>query len=132
MTYRLLLDENVEHEVRHRLENYGHDVEHIDYVPALGKGTDDTSIGAYSLQEDRVIVTYDDDFVVDLDPNAFRAVVYFDDVSLTAKEIADILHVMSERYPQEELRGVESAGRESAFPLRRPRPRASSTVRGTR
>lgn len=32
MVYRLLLDEHVEHEVSHRRENYGHDVEHDDLV----------------------------------------------------------------------------------------------------
>ena len=111
MTYRLLLDENIEHEVLHRLENYGHDVKHIDYISALGKGTDDNSIGEYSLREDRVIVTYDDDFVTDLGPDAFRAVLYFDDVSLSSIQVADILHTMSQHYPQEELRGVEFVGR---------------------
>ncbi|SDX34769.1 hypothetical protein SAMN05443574_1349 [Haloarcula vallismortis] len=39
MAYRLVLDENVEHEVLHRLENYGHDAENVDFVPELGKGT---------------------------------------------------------------------------------------------
>ena len=112
MAYRLLLDENIEHEVRYRLENYGHDVEHIDYVPSLGKGATDTSIGEYSLQADRVIVTYDDDFVTDVEVDDFRAVLYFDDVSLSPIEIADIVHTMSEHYPQEELQGVESVGRE--------------------
>lgn len=38
MGYRLILDENVEHEVFHRLDNYGHDVEHVDFVTELGKG----------------------------------------------------------------------------------------------
>ncbi len=41
MVYRLVLDETVEHEVYHRLDNYGHDVEHVDFVAELGKGTDD-------------------------------------------------------------------------------------------
>ncbi|WP_318570649.1 DUF5615 family PIN-like protein [Salinigranum marinum] len=63
MAYRLILDENVEREVFHRLENYGHDVEHVDFVPELGKGTADHPIAQYSLDTDRVIVTYDDDFV---------------------------------------------------------------------
>jgi len=38
MAYRLLLDENVEHEVHHRLENLGHDVEHVEFAGELGKG----------------------------------------------------------------------------------------------
>ena len=51
MAYRLLLDENVESEVLHRLENYGHDVVHIDFAPELGKGTADSSIAEYSKRK---------------------------------------------------------------------------------
>ncbi len=112
MSYRLLLDENIESEVLYRLEHYGHDVVHLDFAPGLGKGTADTSIAEYSKKDDRLIVTYDDDFVRELDADAFRAVLYFDDVSLSPAEIADIVHRLSEHYPQDELRGVESVGRE--------------------
>ena len=38
-TYRLLLDENIEHEVLDRLVDAGHDVEHVDTVTYLGKGS---------------------------------------------------------------------------------------------
>jgi predicted nuclease of predicted toxin-antitoxin system len=71
MASRLLLDENVEHEVGHRLENYGHDVVHVDFEPKLGKGATDRSLAEYTLAEDRVLVTYDDDFVLTLEENAF-------------------------------------------------------------
>lgn len=47
MAYRLILDENVEQEVFHRIENYGHDVEHVDFVPELGKGAADHPIARY-------------------------------------------------------------------------------------
>lgn len=67
MAYRLLLDENVEYEVFHRLENYGHDVVHVDFVADLGKGTDDLSIAQFSRDTDRIIVTDDDDFVLSVD-----------------------------------------------------------------
>jgi hypothetical protein len=53
MAYRLVLDENVEHEVCHRPENYGHDVEHVDSIPELGKEADDTSIARYSRETER-------------------------------------------------------------------------------
>lgn len=48
MAYRLILDENVEHEVFHRLENYGHDVEHVDFVTEFEEGTADHPIARYS------------------------------------------------------------------------------------
>jgi predicted nuclease of predicted toxin-antitoxin system len=76
MPYRLVLDENVEHDVYHRLENYGHDVEHVDFVPELGKGANDDPIAQYSLNTDRAIVTYDDDFILDIDQDEYRAVLY--------------------------------------------------------
>lgn len=58
MAYRLILDENVEHGVFHRLKNYGHDVEHVDFVPELGKGTVDHPIARYSLGTDRFGVPF--------------------------------------------------------------------------
>lgn len=112
MVYRLILDENVEHEVFHRLDNYGHDVEHVDSVPELGKGTADYSITQYSLDTDRVIVTYDDDFVLEADEDDYRAVLYFSDASLPVEQVADVIHTVSKAYSQEELRGLEYVGDE--------------------
>lgn len=112
MTYRLILDENVEHEVLHRLENYGHDVEHVDFVAQLGKGTADHPIATYSLDTDRVIVTYDDDFVLEVYERMYRAVLYFDDATLSVDQVADIIHTVSQNYPQAELEGLEYVGEE--------------------
>lgn len=110
MPYRLLLDENVEHVVGHRLDNYGHDVRHVDMVPKLGKGTDDQSIAAFTLEEDRVLVTYDDDFVLSVAEDDFRAALYLSDASLPVETVADIVHEVSTHYPQDELEGVTYVG----------------------
>jgi predicted nuclease of predicted toxin-antitoxin system len=112
MVYRLILDENIEHEVLHRLDNYGHDVEHVDFVPELGKGTADHPIAQYSLGNDRVIVTYDDDFVLEVDEGTYREVLYFDDATLSVEQIADIVHTVSQNYLQAELEGLEYVGEE--------------------
>lgn len=112
MAYRLILDENVEHEVFHRLENYGHDVEHVDFVTELGKGTADHSIAQYSRTTDRVIVTYDDDFVLDVDESEYRGLFYVADATLSVTQVADIVHAVSEQYPQEAVNGVEYLGDE--------------------
>jgi predicted nuclease of predicted toxin-antitoxin system len=112
MAYRLILDENVEHEVLHRLENYGHDVEHVDFVAELGKGTADHPLARYSLDTDRVIVTYDDDFVLEMDEGLYRAVLYFDDATLSVEQVADVIHTVSQNYPQSELQGLEYVGEE--------------------
>jgi predicted nuclease of predicted toxin-antitoxin system len=112
MVYRLILDENVEHDVLHRLDNYGHDVKHVDFVPSLGKGTDDHPIAHYSLETDRLIVTYDDDFVLKIDEDDYRAVLYIGDATLSTRQVADVIHAVSQKYPQEELRGLEYVGTE--------------------
>lgn len=111
MPYRLLLDGNVEHEVLGRLENEGHDVEHVDLSPGLGKGATDEALARYSVETDRTIVTYDD-FVRGVPADRYRAVLFFEDQSLSAEEIADIIHTMSLVYPHEDVMGLQKTGRE--------------------
>lgn len=110
--YRLLIDENVEHEVYHRLDNFGHDVEHVEFVDELGKGAPDRELAAYSTRTDRTIVTYDEDFIEGTPPSQYRAAIFFEDEEMSAKEAADIVHAMSEAYPHEKVGGLEKAGRE--------------------
>lgn len=104
--YRLLLDENVERSVLHTLRNYGHDVEHVDTVAELGKQAPDGRIGAYSRDHDRLVVTYDDDFVVELGPEEYRAVLYIGDATVRGPDVAAAVHRTSEHYPQSEMEGV--------------------------
>ena len=106
MSYRLLVDENVEYRIVHKLRNYGHDVEHVDDLAGLGKGSSDRALGRYSNSEDRLILTYDDDFVLELDPSAYRAVLYVSDVAVPSGTIADAVHRMSKQYPQAEIDDV--------------------------
>jgi len=112
VTYRLLLDENVEHEVFHRLVNLGHDVEHVDFVTDFGKGATDEALATHSRDTDRAIVTYDDDFIERIPPEAYRATIYFENDTMSAREVADIVHSMSEVYPFDEVVGLQKAGRE--------------------
>ena len=107
MTVSFLLDENIEHEVMHRLRKRDYTVEHVEFHPDLGKGTNDTPIAAFSQRNDRVIVTYDPDFVVDHDASDYFGAIYFEDASLSAKEVSDILHAMASAYPPSAFRGLE-------------------------
>ena len=111
MGYRLLLDEDIEHEVLQRLTADGHDVEHVDSVSRLGKGTSDETIARYSLDVDRTIVTHDD-FVEDVPPSQYRAVLFFADDTVSAAEIATIIDSMSRLCPHEEVVGLQKTGRE--------------------
>lgn len=107
MTYRLLLDENVEHELVNRLSADGHDVIHVDGVAALGKGTADAEIARYSRETGRLVVTYDDDFVLGLDESAARGVLYVADSTLGGSELASANNRMSAQFPSR--RCVESS-----------------------
>jgi hypothetical protein len=78
-------------------------------VSELGKGVDDRPIAQYSLDTDRVIVTYDDDFVLDVDDGDYRAVMDVGDATLPIEAVAD---TVSEAHPQTELRGREYVGEE--------------------
>lgn len=110
--YRLLLDEHIGHVARDRLRNDGHDVDHVDFVPTLGKGTTDEDIAEYSIATERAIVTHDTDFIENLPETAYRAVLLFEDESLSTKEITAIINEMAEVYPFEDLRGLQKTGRE--------------------
>lgn len=112
MVYRLHLDENIEREVLYRLTDDGHDVEHVESVPRLGKGTSDGEIAHYSLDTGRTIVTYDDDFIEDVSKSRYRAVFFFEDDTISAKEIADIIDNMSKVYPYDDVTGLQKTGRE--------------------
>jgi hypothetical protein len=109
MGYRLLLDEHLEHEVIARLDD--HDVEHVDFVPELGKGSDDEALARYSLATDRTIVAYDD-FVAEFEPDDYRAVFFFEDDTLPARDIAAVVDAMGSVYLHEQADGLQKVGRE--------------------
>lgn len=107
MTYRLLADENIELPLVHRLRNYGHDVEHVDELGEHGKGTDDHQLAAYTKRENRLLLTYDNDFVHDIRDAELRGTLFVEEDSTSSGEIADAVDRMAEFYPQGEVHGVE-------------------------
>jgi hypothetical protein len=44
-----LLDEHLEHEILHRLRNYGYEAEHVDLHDSLQKGDEDETLAQYSF-----------------------------------------------------------------------------------
>lgn len=112
MPARFLVDENVERQVCDRLDAYGHDVEYVPDVSSLGVGTGDREIATHSVRHEQVILTFDDDFVLELERSAFHAVVLFDPATVAAREIADIAHAVVVAYPDSNAIGVEYGGLE--------------------
>lgn len=112
MSVQFLLDENVEHEVLHRLKKYDYTVEHVELHPELGKGTEDTPIATFSRRQEWVIVTQDADFVIDHDEADYYGAIYFENATLSAKQMSDILHTMASNYPASAFEGLEFASTE--------------------
>lgn len=106
MGCRVIADENIEHRVVYRLDHYGHDVEHIDFVVPLGKGTSDEEIVQYSVEADRLILTNDDDFLREFDEPAHNGVLFIGDETLSTTEIADIVHAISTAVSQSDVTGI--------------------------
>ena len=84
----------------------GHDAEQVSDLSTFGKGSTDKELGQYSNSDDRLIPTYDDDFVLELDSSAYRVVLYVNDVTIPSRKIADAVHRMSKQYPHDEVTGV--------------------------
>ncbi|MEF8843238.1 MAG: hypothetical protein V5A62_16700 [Haloarculaceae archaeon] len=55
-------------------------------------------------------MTYDDDFVLEVDEDDYRAVLYVGDATLSVERVADIVHAASQHYPLEELHGLTYVG----------------------
>lgn len=58
-----------------------------------------------------MVVTWDGDFLDELDEDEYRATIYFEDATLSAYTVAEIVNNMSRIYPQSQIRGIEKVGR---------------------
>lgn len=88
MPVSLLLGENVAAPLTDKLDKAGHDIERVVDVSELGEGVDDTTICQYAVEEDRLIVTSDDDFVQML-ANSHSGVFYVSAQSLASRTLPD-------------------------------------------
>lgn len=103
MAYRLLADENVEQATVNYLQKLGHDVARLADVPELGLGADDESIVRYARTHDRLIITQDDDFFTELNSEDTAGVLFQRDQTLSAREVGDIVHELSQHLDQSEI-----------------------------
>lgn len=127
MAVKFLLDENMEPKVEHRLDAFGHPVESIGDVPALGSGATDAEIVTYSRENERVILTYDDDFITDHDPSDYHCVIYFANESFLPRR-SRTSHTRWLKHTRNRSSRAASSAAKSGFdrPSKRPAPRAGS------
>jgi len=100
MGYRILADENIESATIHYLQKLDHDVERIGGVDELEFGTDDRCIIEYARNTDRLILTQDDDFFTQFDIEKTAGVLFQTDQTLSAREVGDIVHELSQYLDQ--------------------------------
>ncbi|WP_424014946.1 DUF5615 family PIN-like protein [Halorubrum xinjiangense] len=101
MRVAFLLDENIAAPLADKLAKAGHDVERVVDVNDLGEGIDDTTIRRYAVEEDRLIVTSDDDFVR-MPADSHSGVFYVPDQSLDPQELYYIIQRVVEAFPNRE------------------------------
>jgi len=101
MQVAFLLDENIAAPLADKLDKAGHDVERVVDVDELGEGVDDTTIRLYAVQESRLIVTSDDDFV-QMPADSHNGVFYVPDQSLPPHELFHIIQGVTEAFPSRE------------------------------
>jgi len=103
MAYRILADENIERATVTYLQKLGHDVEWIRDVTELGVGSSDAAIAGYATAQNRLILTQDDDFFTELDLADSPGVLFQKDQTLSAREVGDIVHEMSQYIDQSDI-----------------------------
>jgi len=92
------VDENIAAPLADKLDKAGHDVERVVNVSELGEGVDDTTICQYAVQEGRLIVTSDDDFV-QMPADSHCGVFYVPDQSLPRTTSTTSSSALSKRSP---------------------------------
>lgn len=103
MRYRILADENVERATISYLRKLGHEIEWIGDVDELGLGADDNSIADYAEEHDRLILTQDVDFLTRIEATETAGVLLQTDQTLSAREVGDIVHELSEHLDQSDV-----------------------------
>lgn len=103
MGYQLLADENIERATVNYLRKLDHDVERVGNGADLEFGASDAAIAEYARQSDRLILTQDDDFFTQLDVNRTAGVLFQRDQTLSAREVGDVVHELSQYLEQDEI-----------------------------
>jgi len=72
-------------------------------VPELGPGSDDSDIVTYAERENRLVVTYDDDFLTDHDSLDRVGVLFQADDSTPPFETANIIDAIASHVEQQQV-----------------------------
>ncbi len=101
---RILADEEMESPTVHRLRNYGHDVVHVARRDDL-RGSSDDRVGEIAAEENRLVLTHDDDFLI-IPEKEHDGILFVPDSGMSPKEVADAVNEISEYMPKDEIESV--------------------------
>jgi hypothetical protein len=105
MTFRFILDEQVEPQVQRYLEREGHDTVHVREINELGAGAgaDDSEVAMHSMVTGRHILTNDDHFYGELTDD-LPTVFYFPNQRLAAYKLVSIIEIIEQQFTANELK----------------------------
>lgn len=101
---RILADEEMESLTVHRLRNYGHDVVHIAYRDDL-RGATDPQVCEVAAENNRLILTHDDDFLA-LSDERHYGVLFVPDTDIPPERVADAVDEISEQMSEDKIGSV--------------------------
>lgn len=94
MTYHVLVDENTSPRVAELLRGKGHEAAHVTTV--LRAGAPDRVIANYAIENNYVVLTSDDDFLL---PEYEVQILYYSEDRIDAAELADRVDRVSQYVP---------------------------------
>lgn len=103
MSYSILADENIEQATVNYLTKLDHDILRVQSIPELGPSASDGEIVAYANEAGRLILSQDDDFFTDIDPEETAGVLAQRDQLLSAREVGAIIDEMASYITQEDV-----------------------------
>ena len=103
MSLRLLLDEMTEAALADYCRRLDHSVERVVELRELGPGSDDAEIVDYAERENRLLVTYDDDFLVHHDALSRIGVLFGEDDRLPPFETANIIDSIEDHVDEQDV-----------------------------
>jgi hypothetical protein len=103
MAFALLLDEMTEATLADYCRKLGHDVERVVEVSELGAGSDDVDVVAYAEREDRLLVTYDDDFLGNYDALERIGVLFQPEDRTPPFETANVIDAIENHVEQRQI-----------------------------
>lgn len=99
MRLAFLLDEDTERDLADKLTHAGHDVARVVTTDAIGRGAKDDVVRKFVREEERILVTHDDDHVSAARSSGEVRIFYAPDQRLSSFELFQIIQALLNMCP---------------------------------